>query len=69
MAKEKTMREIVRVLQPEHGGDCRYIKNFRAGYGICTLSANRGAFCDINGKPHSNCPLPGYDYKEGENGN
>lgn len=64
------MREMVYVKKPERGMDCRYWKE-RNGriYGKCTLPANKGEWCNKFRGVNSKCPLPGYDYKEVENGN
>ena len=59
------MREMVYIKKPEQGIDCRYWKGRNEIYGVCTLPANKGQFCNKFGWVNSKCPLPGYDYKEG----
>ena len=63
------MRELVYVKKPEQGIDCRYWKERNEIYGVCTLPANRGEWCNKFWWVNSKCPLPGYDYKEGKSGN
>lgn len=60
------MAELQRIERPDRGIDCRYWKvwNKIAPYGVCTLPANRGAFCNTEGPPNIGCPLPGWDYEE-----